>query len=342
MQRVFVVCGPAGTGKSYLANMLFGSAFAANASSRHVTTAQAEYEMANGDIVVDTVGFDDNATNFPNLAKFENRKMVVIYLNNSVRVDPPLEKVAAALRVAPCNINVYNFFCGDNLPAKSALPFVQVHKYQRAQEHLQNNMFVVSAAVFHSNLSSCVMLRQSFTFQPTPPAPAASTAPAPAASTAAAASAYHAPIVSEPHAVAAPWKPVFSCIATQKDTRVSELQLMRTAVSQLTNAEIKKYRTFGEAILRLLAEFRVLWESTWDLARVQNSLTNERMTSYLKSLLGETSLRALLQKLYPNQAQAIDELGVEKTADVFEAVVGMTFFKKQGRALTLAWRFLDW
>jgi hypothetical protein len=117
---------------------------------------------------------------------------------------------------------------------------------------------------------------------------------------------------------------------------------MRTAVSQLTNAEIKKYRTFGEAILRLLAEFRVLWESTWDLARVQNSLTNERMTSYLKSLLGETSLRALLQKLYPNQAQAIDELGVEKTADVFEAVVGMTFFKKQGRALTLAWRFLDW
>lgn len=116
---ILVVLGQKGTGKSYLINKIFKTKLRVDDSSTHVTKEQLfeekEHKYFGG--YVDTVGLDADGNNFLLLNKLlYDRPLVVLYLNNDLRIDTSKEAIEQRLGIAPSDIWVFNSKHFEKIP----------------------------------------------------------------------------------------------------------------------------------------------------------------------------------------------------------------------------------
>lgn len=134
---VLAVIGSQGVGKSYLLNQLFDLNFTYKKSPKRVTTSQNEKTTINGTTVIDTVGWDGKKNNFLNLNKHQGKKICLVFLNNDLRIETSLNKIANKFGIKPDQINSYNCYSHKEQPDDYS-----IKEYKIIFEDHKNNKFV--------------------------------------------------------------------------------------------------------------------------------------------------------------------------------------------------------
>lgn len=97
-EKVIIVVGNKGVGKTSLLNRLFNLNMNASDHPRHVTK-KPDIRFVDGYKVIDTVGLDLDTDNFPVLSDEEGKKLVIVLIVNDKRYYDTLDQVAQKLQI---------------------------------------------------------------------------------------------------------------------------------------------------------------------------------------------------------------------------------------------------
>lgn len=308
---VFCVVGSKGSGKSYLCNKLWKTNFEQNAHAQHVTLQQQE-QLRDGLTIVDTVGMDANKNNFLDLHQHKQKRVCLIFLNNDLRVRTSLELIASQLEVASHHINVYNTYSFKQQPED-----MPVAQYEDIFIDFANGQF------------------KTFVYTPTklPPNPSPKPKEPPTPTTQ----------KKKPPKVKAPppdpFKPfpmlqsgMFVNLATFSSKKINCREAVTYLLGKLTLPKIKAYRKLGDSLVHYFA-LQYLHHNQLDVEQY-SFVTNVRMKDFLAVYVTQPQLL----RLYDGTA---DRLSDEKCADVFEAMIYLSFSQERQFFMVLLNAYLD-
>mmetsp|Transcript_21112 Transcript_21112/g.32254 ORF Transcript_21112/g.32254 Transcript_21112/m.32254 type:complete len:604 (-) Transcript_21112:16-1827(-) len=116
--KVFIVVGNMGVGKTTLLNRLFNLKMKASDSGEHVTD-RVEIHVTNEYTVIDTVGLDYNSDNIPVLSKYQGMNVIVVHLISSNRYIAEINQTLERLSICEFKNHV-NFVRSFNSNCKAS------------------------------------------------------------------------------------------------------------------------------------------------------------------------------------------------------------------------------
>lgn len=309
---ILVVIGQKGVGKSHFLAQTFKRDVISNHHTIHVTKKQEKVWPAEKDAAnipfqygIDTVGFDisSGSSNFFDSKDLSGKPVVLLFLNNDLRIKTSKEQITARLDIPEEKIAV-----------------VKAHYFSGPFEGWETNT---------PDLLDKLVANHVWMFPAPTPKPAAAAAPSNATAWP----------VSTPADGKAPSnnqlkkerkKELQEKFPTIQGTRFfSRLQMdlerleLPEAFEALTFDHVTKFHDEGDKLLGLLAE-RTLKAGAIQRNEHSSITTNDYLSKIYFGIMGEERGKSLARKIYPDCAST-DALTSEKYGDLVEALLAKTF-----------------